>query len=212
MAPVIEMSDVSVVVGGVTLLAKTSIGIEAGQALVVRGRNGTGKSTLLRVLAGKRRPSTGTVTIAGAPVARRDRAFRSRVCTMIGLPPFAPDLTVKDHVALVAATWMADADEASVVSQNVMGALGLEELGTRYPHELSSAQTQLFGLGLALARPFDVLILDEPEQRLDSVWLAVVTDTLVKLRDDGATLVVASHSPALTERLADRTLELGAVV
>lgn len=205
----IDVRDLTVVVDGVTLLPPTTVRCEAGQALVVRGHNGAGKSTFLRVLAGMRSPTTGTVTIAGARIARRDPAFRRRVAALIGLPPMASDLTVQDHVRLVAATWFPDRDTAESQAADVLGTLGLETLLHRFPHELSTGQQQLVGLALVLARPFDVLLLDEPEQRLDQERLAMVAEVLGRRRDAGAALVIATHSDLLAERLGDRVLDLG---
>jgi ABC-type multidrug transport system ATPase subunit len=204
----IEVDEVAVVSGDVTLLAPISVTAQRGEALIVRGSNGTGKSTLLRVLAGARKPSTGMVRIGGVAVVARDRDFRRRVAAMIGLPPMAPDLTVLDHVMLVATTWADNPRAAAEVTRGVLTELGLDVLGERFPHELSSGQTQLFGLALVLARPFEVLILDEPEQRLDPEHLTTVIRILRARRDDGATLVIATHSPALASELADRTVRL----
>lgn len=205
---VIDVDDLSVVAGEVTLLTPVSVRAARGEALVVRGRNGSGKSTLLRVLAGVLTPSSGRVSIGGAGVAPRDRRFRRTVAAMIGLPPMAPDLTVRDHVLLVATTWTKDPDAAAAFASDVLVELGINTLGERFPHELSSGQTQLFGLALVLARPFEVLILDEPEQRLDPDHIVAMTGALCARRDAGATLVVATHSAALADRLADRTLTL----
>lgn len=207
----IEVDEAGVTAGDVTLLAPVSVTAQRGEALIVRGRNGTGKSTLLRVLAGVRKPSSGTVRIGGAGVNDRDRGFRRRVAVMIGLPPMAPDLTVLDHVLLVAATWMDHSAQAADLASDVLAELRLDALGERFPHELSSGQTQLFGLALVLARPFEVLVLDEPEQRLDSEHVESVIRVLRSRRDSGATLVVATHSPMLADGLADRTLRLDAV-
>lgn len=206
----IEVREVEVVSGAVTLLPSVSVTVGAGDALVVRGRNGSGKSTLLRVLAGTRAASTGSVRIGGAAVTDRDPGFRRRVATMIGLPPMAPDLTVRDHVQLVATTWLGEPAGAERLAAHVLDEVGLSGLGERFPHELSSGQTQLFGLALVLARPCDVLILDEPEQRLDPEHVEAVVRALRARRERGVTLVVATHSEALAEGLAGRTLWLPA--
>lgn len=204
----IDVSEIGVVAGGVTLLAPVSVRAREGEALVVRGRNGTGKSTLLRVLAGVRKPSSGTVRVDGALVADRDPGFRRRVAAMIGLPPTAPDLTLVDHVTLVAVTWLDEPDLAAERAREVLMELGLEALSERFPHELSSGQTQLFGLALVLVRPSEVLILDEPEQRLDPEHVEAVVRALRARRDRGTTLVVATHSAALADGIADQTLQL----
>lgn len=203
----IDADGVAVATGGSTLLPPVSVVVGPGEALVVRGGNGAGKTTLLRVLAGSRRPTSGVVRIDGDAVDPRDRGFRRRVASMIGLPPMAPDLTVADHVLLVAATWV-DESTAGSLAGSVLTELGLSTLGRRFPHELSSGQTQLFGLALVLARPFDVLIVDEPEQRLDPEHLDVVGRALRARRDGGATLVVATHSRPLAEAIGDRFLQL----
>ncbi|WP_102194763.1 ABC transporter ATP-binding protein [Microbacterium aurantiacum] len=206
----IEVDGVGVVAGDVTLLAPTSVKASRGESVVVRGRNGSGKSTLLRVLAGVRTPTNGTVRIGGKTVRARDPQFRRRVAAMIGLPPMASDLTVFEHVLLVATTWVDDGTAASALAHATLAELGLDALGRRFPHELSSGQTQLFGLALVLARPFEVLILDEPEQRLDPEHVETVMRVLAARRDAGATLIVATHSSALADGLADRTLRLDA--
>lgn len=207
---VIDVDDVCVTAGDLTLLAAVSVRARRGEALIVRGRNGSGKSTLLRVLAGSRKPSSGTVRVCGESVAERNPGFRRRVAAMIGLPPMAPDLTVSDHVLLVASTWMHDARAASEIARDVLEELGLAALRDRFPHELSSGQTQLLGLALVLARPFEVLIVDEPEQRLDPEHVEAVIRVLRIRRDRGATLVIATHSPVLAGALAGRTLFLDA--
>ena len=204
----IDVERVGVVSADVTLLQPVSVHLPAGYALVVRGRNGAGKSTLLRVLAGARKPSHGTARIGGSIVDSRDRRFRRRVAAMIGLPPTAPDLTVLEHVRLVAATWTPHGQEPSVSERELLGELGLDALVDRFPHELSSGQTQLFGLALVLARPFDVLLLDEPEQRLDPEHLAMVARILRARRNAGAAVVVATHSAVLADAVGDRTLQL----
>ncbi|GAA2905229.1 ABC-type multidrug transport system ATPase subunit [Microbacterium keratanolyticum] len=204
----IQVEQVGVVSGGVALLDPVSLDVSRGEALVVRGSNGAGKSTLLRVLAGARTPTSGSARIADTVVTEGDRMLRRRVSTMIGLPPMAVDLTVRDHVLLVATTWVDDGDAAAELADGVLAELGIDWLGERYPHELSSGQTQLFGLALVLARPFDVLILDEPEQRLDPEHVEAVIEVLRARREAGATLVIATHSAVLADALADQTVVL----
>nr|WP_281242448.1 ATP-binding cassette domain-containing protein [Herbiconiux ginsengi] len=190
------------------LLPATSLRAGPGQAVAIRGRNGSGKSTLLRVLNGSYVPTTGTVAVAGRDPRVRDARSRRRTASMIGLPPMALDLTVRDHVELVATTWYDSADEIHDKVEVVLGLLDLTSLEARFPHELSSGQTQLFGLSLVMARPFDVLLLDEPEQRLDPERLNLVVAALRDARDAGATVVVATHSASLSNQLADSVVWL----
>lgn len=205
---VIEIDRASVVEGDAILLAPVTASVAQGHALVVRGENGAGKSTLLRLLAGTMSPSAGAVTIAGDPVNPRDAAFRRSVAALIGAPPLARDLTLAEHLDLVATTWTSPPRDASRHSTDVLAALGLTSLAARFPHELSSGQTQLFLLALVLVRPSDVLVLDEPEQRLDADRLGTVIDVLCARRDEGKTLVIATHSETVAAGVADHSLWL----
>ncbi|MBK0421302.1 ABC transporter ATP-binding protein [Leucobacter sp. CSA2] len=205
-----SVNAVSVGVDDALLLPATTFQAGPGQIVALRGENGSGKTTLLRVLTGRARPTAGTVQVCGGPVNERDPAFRRRVATMIGLPPMASDLTVFDHVALVSSTWEQDPGSVESAARSVLTEFDLVALSTRYPHELSSGQTQLFGLALAFVRPFDVLLLDEPEQRLDPERTELLARAMLDRRASGATIVAATHSDRLADRTADRTLTLEA--
>ena len=206
----IVVADAEVREHDATLLPTTSFEVRAGEAVVVRGANGAGKSTLLRVLAGMRAPSGGRVSIGGLAPHARDRRVRRLVAAMIGLPPMAADLTVRDHVRLVAVTWSSARAEpgSERIADEVLDELGLASLAARFPHELSSGQTQLFGLALLLARPCEVLLLDEPEQRLDADRIGTVIDAVERRRAAGAAVVVTTHSDALEDGIGGRTLWL----
>lgn len=176
--------------------------------LALTGANGSGKTTLLRVVAGLERPSSGCCRVAGRPVDERDPAFRRGVAALIGTPPTARDLTLREHLELVARTWGSDSVQARAVGDQLLSELGLTGLADRFPHQLSAGQAQLCALALTLARPGQVLLLDEPEQRLDEERLDAVAEVLDRRRRAGATLLLATHSRRLVEVLVDDELRL----
>lgn len=206
--PLIEVNTVSVTANETLLLPLITFHAAQGQIVALRGENGSGKTTLLRALAGRIGPTTGTIQISGQPVNERSPEFRRRVAVMIGLQPMASDLTVFDHVALVSSTWEESPESVDTVSRRVLDEFGITALGARYPNELSSGQTQLFGLALAFVRPFDVLLLDEPEQRLDPGRIELLAQAMLARRAAGATIVAATHSSSLAGRTADVTITL----
>ncbi|QIK84561.1 ATP-binding cassette domain-containing protein [Sanguibacter sp. HDW7] len=204
----VALDAVSVVLDGTTLLAPTSVAVPAGGTLVVRGPNGSGKSTLLRVVAGVRTPTTGTATVDGRAPDPRRRAFRRLVAGTVESPVPARDLTLAEHVALVATTWGTPVRAARTLAAELLERLGVGALAARFPHELSSGQTQLAALAVVLARPSALLLLDEPEQRLDADRVATVAELLAERRAAGTTLLVATHSDALEAALGGPTLRL----
>lgn len=204
----IHAQGLAVLVDQEILLPEVSFDLAQGQTLVLRGPNGSGKTTLLRVLAGLQRPSRGSVTIADAEVSERDAKFRSRVAALIGIPPLARDLTLSEHLEMVAASWDKTARDARKAARDLLEEFEISSLAHRFPHEISSGQNQLFTLALTLVREFEVLLLDEPEQRLDPDRLSVVAAALTARKTAGATLVIATHHAELGKQLGDKSLHL----
>ncbi|MEI2827773.1 MAG: ABC transporter ATP-binding protein [Dermatophilaceae bacterium] len=194
-------------VNGAWLLRPTDIEVSRGECVVLRGPNGSGKTTLLRILAGMMTPSEGTVTINGRPVDERDRATRDAVAALVGAPTAYRDLTLGDHLVLIDATWGRDPQTCADRVLEQLDALEISHLATRFPHELSSGQQQLFHLALVLIRPARVLLLDEPEQRLDTHKRNLLTELLTARAESGTALVVACHDPDMTEALGDYVLD-----
>ncbi|GAA1490299.1 ABC transporter ATP-binding protein [Brachybacterium sacelli] len=204
----VEFEDVGVVSDGNVLLLEATGRARAGEVLAVTGANGSGKTTLLRVLAGLIAPTVGTVRVAGRAPDDRDRTFRAALAALIGPPQTARDLTVLEHLQFIGATWGTGAEEARTRAGELLEELQIGALGGRFPHELSSGQSQLVAIALTLARPCSVLLLDEPEQRLDADRLALVIAAIRARAAAGAAVVLASHSPRLLEELADSRLLL----
>lgn len=206
----IKASNLGLAIDDVALLTATSFTLAAGEALAVTGSNGSGKTTLLRILAGLARPTSGAARIHGAPINERSPAFRRVVSGSIGRPPVARDLTLEEHLALVAASWGSPVEEARERAAAELERWQLTALRRRFPHELSSGQSQLFALALAVVRPYEVLVLDEPEQRLDPDRLGIVIDVLREEIAAGRTVVFATHSVVLREAIATQILRLDA--
>ena len=204
----VSCTDVRVTAGGADLLAPTSFDLPFGGALAVTGSNGSGKTTLLRVLADQLPATSGHVRIAGAAPDEKKPAFRRDVAALLGLPPLARNLTLREHLALVAASWGSQVPAARAAADDLLEEFEIAHLSARFPGELSSGQTQLFGLSLVFARPARLLLLDEPEQRLDADRLDLVGRAIGRRVTPQTALVMASHSPALVAAVCDRTVHL----
>lgn len=204
----VRAQDVSKVIGPATLLAPVSVTAPSGSCLVLRGPNGSGKTTLLRIIGGLLVPTVGTATIGGREADERDRAVRAAVAGLLGAPTTYRDLTLVDHLVLVDSTWGGEPSTSDDRAQALLDRLGIAPLLDRFPHELSSGQQQLFRLALTLARPATVLLLDEPEQRLDTAKRQVVAGIIRERAESGATVVMACHDPELTAALATRVVDV----
>ena len=191
-----------------TLLLPTDVSADPGECVVLRGPNGSGKTTLLRIIGGLLVPTTGTATIGGREADERDRAVRAAVAALLGAPTTYRDLTLIDHLVLIDSTWGGEPATSDERSLALLDRLGIAHLDDRFPHELSSGQEQLFRLALTFSRPSSVVLLDEPEQRLDPTKRQVVAELIRERTSGGTTVVMACHDPELTASLASRVVDI----
>jgi len=190
------------------LLLPTNVELGTAKCVVLRGPNGCGKTTLLRILAGTVPPSQGEATLDGAPVDERHDLTRTAIAALIGAPATYRDLTLVDHLVLIDSTWGRVGDGAEDRADEILELLEIGHLAQRFPHELSSGQQQLFHLSMVLVRPSSILILDEPEQRLDTDKRDLLTRILLDRKAAGSSLLIACHDPAMTDALADAVVDI----
>jgi ABC-2 type transport system ATP-binding protein len=205
---VLKVSGLRRAFGPNTIFDKFNLEVRAGEAIALTGRNGAGKSTLLRCLVGADRPDDGTITVCGNPMSETSPDIRRDVATVIDDLDFFPDLSVVEHLDLLArAHGIADPDP---VVDEVLEEVQLVPQSGQLPGTLSSGQRRRLALATAFVRPRKLLILDEPEQRLDTEGVSWLAARLKSERQQGLAIVFASHEPTLVETVATRVVELGA--
>ncbi|WP_058234469.1 ABC transporter ATP-binding protein [Devriesea agamarum] len=207
-APLVQADGVEVTRDKTVLLPPTDLTLKAGDSLALTGVNGSGKTTLLRVITGLTKPSSGTIQIGGRAPNDRDPEFRKTVAGLVGPPPIARDLTILEHLIMIGTTWGHTIPEAREAAREVLDLLEIRDLEHRFPHELSSGQSQLTTLALVLSRPSDLLVLDEPEQRLDPGRLETVGQVLRARVEAGTALLIATHSVSLRDAVANSVHDL----
>jgi ABC-2 type transport system ATP-binding protein len=203
----LEVTDLSVGYGGAPVCAPVTLSVAAGEAVALVGPNGAGKSTVLQTMVGLLPPLAGAVRFAGRPVDERDADFRRAVAGVLDDDAFFPSLTGEEHL-LLTSRGHGVVDAAAVVAAQ-LDAFGLTERAGALPSALSSGQRRRLALAGALVRPAQLLVLDEPERRLDTAMRRILADRLAALVDDGAAVLFASHDPAFIGTLADRVLLIG---
>ena len=206
--PALEALAITKHFGGINALEKVSLSLQPGEVHGLIGPNGSGKTTLLRILAGTVPPSEGEATLDGSRIDERDDLTRTAIAALIGAPATYRDLTLVDHLVLIDSTWGQVGERADDRADEILELLGIDHLAERFPHELSSGQQQLFHLSMVLVRPSSILILDEPEQRLDTDKRDLLTRILLDRRANGSSMVIACHDPAMTEALADTVVDI----
>jgi len=193
--------------GKVVVLEDIDLTASEGEIVAVTGVNGVGKSTLLSCLAGFRSPADGTVSVLGGR-PRDDAEFWRAVAVVAEQPTWYPGLTVRELLELVRMThqpltgWCLGAEE-------LIDVFGLEARADASPLSLSSGQRQRLSLAAALARPSQLLLLDEPEQSLDAGFrqeLAVLLGE--EYAGNGGTVVMATHDHEFAVAAGARIVQL----
>lgn len=193
--------------GPVTIVEGFNLQVREGEAVALVGRNGAGKSTVLRCLVGADRPDEGAVTICGNRMSETNPQIRRDLATVIDDLDFFPDLAVVEHLDLLARAHGIDHPDDLV--DDVLEEVQLVQQAGQLPATLSSGQRRRLALATAFVRPRRVLVLDEPEQRLDVEGVEWLGRRLKDDMRDGLAVVLASHEPSLVEAIGAREVRLG---
>jgi molybdate transport system ATP-binding protein len=191
--------------------------VATGETVALLGPNGTGKSTVLSVIAGLLTPDSGTVVLDGhcltaaAPGASRVAVPpHARRTALLGQEPLLfPHLSALENVAFGPRSRGVRRAEARRTAQGWLDEVGVGELAARRPDELSGGQAQRVAVARALAAEPSLLLLDEPMAALDVAVLPALRQTLRRVLTD-RTVIVVTHDPLDALLLADRVVVLDA--
>jgi len=196
------------------VLVDFDAGLSGGTLVALEGRSGSGKTTILHLLAGLERPDAGSVVVAGRDLtalnreelAAHRRARIGWVGQEPGLIPFASAL--ENTLLALRIRDGGDRPEHLEVARTWLEQLDLVECATRAADRLSAGERQRVAIARMLARGPEVVLLDEPTARLDEENAALVADLLLSAtRASGALVVCATHDGAVAER-ADSVVSL----
>ncbi|ALG15362.1 ABC transporter ATP-binding protein [Kibdelosporangium phytohabitans] len=191
----------------VTVLDAVSFDLHSGRAAALVGPNGSGKTTLLRCVVGADIADDGEVRFDGDRLVESDPRVRAALACALDDADFFPELSVVEHLELLARAH--GVSEPGDVVAEVLSDLDLVAQQDQLPITLSSGQRRRFTLGACLVRPRKLLVLDEPEQRLDVAGRAWLAEKLRDEKAEGCAILLASHDQQLVDAVADTRIELG---
>jgi NitT/TauT family transport system ATP-binding protein len=202
--PRIELRDVSKSFGTLDALAPVSFDVAEGETVTLLGPSGCGKTTLLRLIAGLEKPTTGQIVVNGMTPSEARRHKQ------IGFIPQAPALlpwrTVESNARLLLdINRSASPSTPSVSVADLLEEVGLGEFLDAYPHELSGGMQQRVGLVRAFALDAPILLMDEPFAALDEMTRTDMRHLLGRLCEPlGTTVMFVTHSIPEATFLSDR--------
>ena len=200
-------------VGSAAVEVLRGVGLEvaAGERLAILGPSGSGKSSLMAVLAGLEKATSGRVVVAGADFSALDedglaRARRGRIGIVLQAFHLIPTMTATENVAVPLE--LAGIADPEAKARAELEAVGLGHRLDHYPTQLSGGEQQRVGLARAIAARPALIFADEPTGNLDeATGEGVVTLLFDRLAETGATLILITHDAALAAR-CDRVIEM----
>ena len=206
--PILKVSHLKKAYGDHVIVSDFNLDLWPGEAVALTGRNGAGKSTILRCLIGAEAADEGTIEIDGETLRESNPKVRAAMATVIDDLDFFPDLSVVEHLDLLARAY--GLPDPNTAVDAILNEVLLVPQSGQLPGTLSSGQRRRLALATAFVRPRKVLILDEPEQRLDVEGVEWLAARLKEERQQGLAIIMASHEPKLVETVATKTMHIGA--
>jgi putative ABC transport system ATP-binding protein len=211
----IRASNVTLTLGAddapVEILRGVDLDVPYGKSIALLGPSGSGKSSLMAVLAGLERASGGSVFVDGLDFATLNedelaRARRGRIGIVLQAFHLLPTMTALENVAVPME--LAGLDDPFGRAAAELEAVGLGHRLTHYPSQLSGGEQQRVAIARAMAAAPKIIFADEPTGNLDGSTGSAITDLLFARREAlGATLLIITHDPALAAR-CDRVISM----
>lgn len=200
----ILVDNVSLIIKKQTILKDVSAEFEQGKIHGMIGRNGSGKTMLLKCICGFIKPTTGDIIINGNKVGT-DCDFPENIGLIIETPGFIPYYSGYKNLKL-----LADLNKKISAEQirHAMENVGLDPGLKRHVSKYSLGMRQRLGLAQAIMENPDILILDEPMNGLDKDGVVEMRKYLLDLKEQGKTILIASHSAEDIEVLCDTVCEM----
>ena len=206
--PIITIENVTKNFGKSHALRGVTTSVERGEVLMIIGPSGSGKSTLLRCINMLELPDTGTIVVDGNSVTDRKtniNEVRAEVGMVFQQFNLFPHLSVLENIMLAQRVIRKRTpEEAEKIARQQLVHVGIPEKADSYPSELSGGQQQRVAIARALAMNPRIMLFDEPTSALDPEMIKEVLDVMVKLAEEGMTMVVVSHEMGFARAAAHR--------
>lgn len=214
--PAIEMTEVDLAYGAVHALRAVSLAVPAGSVTGLIGRNGAGKSTAIRLLAGLLEPTGkgSEVRVLGLDPARQTRSVMRQTGFLLSDPALFAYLTARETLEFLGRAFDLPPTERGRRADDLLGFFELDDAADRLADGFSTGMRKRLALAAALVHAPRLLVLDEPFESLDPLMVRSLKRLLTEYARGGGTVLLSSHLLDAVEEICDRVviLEQGAVV
>lgn len=218
MPSMLEVKNITKSFGGVRAIQGSNFIIEKGKITALIGPNGAGKTTLFNIITGYLKPDTGSVSFCGTEITKQDphniaNSGISRTFQQVRLFKY---LTIYDHLRmtddnedtkLLKQLFLRDTRDRNAY-EVVLEEFGIDRELDALASELSYGQRKLLDLAMAMRKPHELLMLDEPVAGVNHVVQTRIEQTLLRLKQENETILIIDHDMDFVRRLADHVIVL----
>ena len=209
MANMIEIKDLNKYFGDVHVLKDVNLSVAPGEKLVVIGPSGSGKSTLIRCIDYLEEPTSGTVTIDGTELTKKNHLEMARKYSSMVFQQFNlyPNMTVLGNLTLAPIKLQKKSkEEATQIAMAALKRVGMAHKAGEYPQNLSGGQQQRVAIARALCTKQPIILFDEPTSALDPEMVQEVLDVMIELAQENITMICVTHEMGFARQVADRVV------
>ena len=201
---VIKLTNVSKVIKKAKVLDNVNLELTSGKVYGLKGKNGSGKTMLMRAICGLITPDSGIIDINGK-ILGKDISFPESIGVLIENPAFIGNYTGFKNLKVLASIQNRIGDEQI---RKALEDIGLDPDDKRTYRKYSLGMKQKLGIAAAVMENPDIIILDEPINALDDVSVEKVHDILEEQKKRGAVIIIACHDKEELDQLSDEIIEI----
>ncbi len=203
---ILELDHVSKTIKKQTIVHSLQLELHKGRVLALCGGNGAGKSTLLRMIVGSLRPTQGTIRVSGLEWKENRQAYAENIGYMPDDFDFGSQLTAKETLYFYAAL----KNVSKARAEELLSLVGLKEVKNKKVSSFSKGMRQRLLFAQALLSSPRLLVLDEPTNGLDPYWMQEFSALILRLKQEGQTVIFSTHHLQIAEEIADHAVFLNA--
>ncbi len=207
---IIHIHHVSKHYGSIIALDTIDIKIERGEFVSLVGPSGAGKSTIIRLLIGEERPTTGRIFVAGRDISQlRSNElpyYRRKIGVVFQDFKLLPQKTVKENVAFALEVADVEADDIARRVPKMLDLVGMGARANEFPTVLSGGERQRIAIARAMVHSPKILIADEPTGNLDPENSREIIELLQRINSAGTVVVLATHNKEVVNALHRRVI------
>lgn len=201
----IEIRHVTKVIKKTKVIDNVNFTFEGGKIYGLSGKNGCGKTMLMRLISGLIYPTDGEIVIDGK-ILGKDCSFPESIGLLIENPAFLDEYTAYENLKMLNGIGGKKIDKEGIAQ--LLNSVGLDPLDNRKYYKFSLGMRQRLGIAAAIMGEPDIILLDEPINAIDAEGVSDIRDLIRGLRDEGRVIIIACHDKEEMEYMADEIIYL----